>query len=75
MKKLTGIVIHTKMPKTAKVQVLRRWSHPVYKKTLSKKKNYLVGCSLKLQPGDRVVIQETRPLSKKKRWQVIKKIT
>lgn len=74
MKQLKGTVIHTKMSKTAKIQVLRRWSHPVYKKILSKKKNYLVGCNLKLQPGDRVVIQETRPLSKKKRWQVIKKI-
>jgi small subunit ribosomal protein S17 len=74
MKQLTGTVIHTKMAKTAKVQVIRRWAHPLYKKILTKKKNYLAHCEIKLQPGDRVVIQESKPISKKKRWRVVKKI-
>ncbi len=75
MKQLTGIVISLKMEKTAKVQVLRRWPHPIYHKTLTKKKNYLAHCLLKdLKAGDRVIIQECRPISKKKKWQVIKKL-
>jgi small subunit ribosomal protein S17 len=74
MKQLTGTVIHTKLAKTAKVQVQRRWLHPFYHKTLSRKKNYLVHTQIALKPGDRVIIQECRPLSKNKRWQVIKKL-
>ena len=75
MKQLTGIVINAKMQQTAKVEVIRRWTHPLYKKTITKRKNYLChNPKLKLNPGDRVVIQETKPISKKKRWQVLKTI-
>jgi len=74
MKQLTGTVVHTKMQKTAKVLVIRRWAHPLYHKILTKKKHYLVHTDIKLKPGDRVIIQETKPISKRKRWQVNKKI-
>lgn len=73
MKQLTGIVINTKMTQTVKVEIVRRWTHPLYKKTITKRKNYLChNPKLKLNPGDKVVIQETKPISKKKRWQVVK---
>jgi len=75
MKQLTGIVISLKMEKTAKIQVLRRWPHPIYHKTLTKKKNYLTHCLLKdLKVGDKVLIQECRPISKLKKWKVVKKV-
>lgn len=74
-KQLIGIIISTKMDKSAKVQVVRRWTHPIYQKTISKRKNYLVHNSiLKLNPGDKVIIQETKPISKKKCWEVLKKV-
>jgi len=74
MKQLKGIVINTKMQQTAVVQVTRRWTHPLYHKTLTKKKKYLCDNQLELKPGDKVLIQETRPISKRKKWKVIKKI-
>lgn len=73
MKQLTGVVINTKMPQTTKVQVIRRWTHPLYKKTITKRKNYLChNPKIKLEVGDKVTIQECKPVSKKKRWEVIK---
>jgi len=72
-KQLTATVISAKMQKSAKVQVVRRWAHPVYKKTITKRKNYIVhNEKLKLNPGDKVIIQETKPISKKKRWEVVR---
>ena len=72
-KQLTATVISTKMKKSAKVQVVRRWAHPIYKKTITKRKNYLVhNPKLDLKPGDKVIIQETKPISKKKRWEILK---
>ncbi|MFC1627092.1 30S ribosomal protein S17 [Patescibacteria group bacterium] len=74
-KQLTGVVVNTLNTKTAKVQVTRRWTHPLYKKTITKRKNYLVhNEKTKLTTGDKVIIQETTPISKKKRFQVVKKI-
>lgn len=73
MKQLTGRVINTKMLKTTKVQVVRRWTHPLYKKTITKRKNYLChNPKIDLKEGDKVIIQETKPISKKKRWEVLK---
>lgn len=75
MKQLIGTVIHTKMAKTAVVAVVRRWTHPVYRKTLTKRKKYLAHCEDKnIKIGAKVVIQETKPISKRKKWQVVKKL-
>jgi len=74
-KQLTGIVINAKMNKTAKVEVIRHWTHPVYKKIITKRKKYLVhNEKLNLKSGDKVIIEETKPISKRKKWQVVKKI-
>lgn len=73
MKSLTGEVISTKMAKTATVKVERRWHHPLYKKIVKKSKKYLAHNELGVSVGDKVRIQETRPISKRKRWKIVEK--
>lgn len=71
IKKQIGIVISNKMQKTIVVKVKITFSHPIYSKVITKTKNYLVHDKLnKCNIGDKVLIQETRPLSKRKRWKV-----
>ena len=69
VKEKVGIVVSNKMQKTIVVKVESRYSHPIYSKTMVKTKKYLVhdeagNCNL----GDQVLVRETRPLSKRKRW-------
>ena len=72
VKQQIGIVISNKMQKTIVVKVENRYSHPIYSKTLVKSKKYLAHDTLeKCNIGDQVVIEECRPLSKKKRWKLI----
>ncbi len=70
-KSLVGTVVSDKMDKTVVVQVTHRVIHPRYKKFVSRRVKYKAhdsqnNCGL----GDRVVIVESRPLSKEKRWRV-----
>jgi len=70
-KSQTGVVISDKMDKTVVVQVDRLVKHSTYKKYVRRRAKYTVhdetnACKV----GDRVVIRETRPLSKTKRWRV-----
>lgn len=75
-KKFIGTVISNKMVKTVVVEVERRLPHPKYKKVIKKHKKFKVhNENLKLQVGDKVIIEETRPISKEKHFQVIKKIS
>lgn len=74
MKQLKGIVLNTKMQKTAVVEITRRWTHAIYQKTVVKKKKYLCDNQLAVNPGDKVIIAETRPISKRKKWKVIQKL-
>ena len=72
---LTGQVISTKADKTVSVSVETIFQHPVYKKTVRKKKKYLAHDEAnKYKPGDVVKIQLVRPLSKQKRWLVVELI-
>lgn len=70
MKTLTGRVISTKMAKTATVLVQRRWRHPLYKKIVKRSKKYLAHDEFGVTVGDEVQLQQTRPLSRRKRWRV-----
>ena len=71
-KKKIGIVIGTKMEKTVVIKVENRHSHTIYSKTLVKTKKYLVHDELGIcQVGDKIVVEESRPLSKRKRWKLI----
>lgn len=68
----TGVVVSNKMQKTVVVKVDRTFRHPVYEKVITRgKKYYAHNESLTLNVGDTVKIQETRPLSKLKRWRVV----
>ena len=69
---LEGLVVSDKMDKTVTVLVERRTMHPVYKKFLKQSAKYAAhdeGNNFK--NGDRVKIEECRPLSKRKSWRVI----
>ena len=67
-----GLVISTKMDKTAVVATVDRVRHPRYAKTLQRTtKLYVHDEQNDLQVGDRVRVQETRPLSKLKRWRLV----
>lgn len=68
MKQLTGIVINTKMAKTAVVRVDRSFRHSTYSKIVNRSKNYLAHDETGVKVGQTVVIRESRPLSKRKRW-------
>lgn len=66
-----GVVISNKMDKTVVVQVERTLQHSSYKKVIKKKKKYYAHNDGDLNCGDQVVIVESRPLSKLKRWRVV----
>ena len=71
-KERVGEVISNKMTKTIVVQVERRFPHPRYKKVVtSYRKFYAHDEKNEAKPGDRVRIEETRPLSKLKRWRLV----
>ena len=63
----------TKMDKTIVVRIARRISHPLYKKIITRYKNFRAHDEKnEAQVGDLVRIMETRPLSKTKRWRLAK---
>jgi small subunit ribosomal protein S17 len=67
-----GVVVSDKMERTAVVLVTSRVRHPRYNKTVQRNtRMYVDDPANDLRAGDRVRIQETRPLSKLKRWRVI----
>lgn len=69
---LKGIVVQDIADKTISVSVTRRVEHPVYGKTIRKQRKYAVhDPENKFACGDSVLIQESRPHSKTKRWEVI----
>ena len=66
---LQGVVVSDKQEKTLVVKVERRFTHPLLKKTVRRSKNYHAHVENKTQKvGDTVSIEETRPISKLKRW-------
>ncbi|MDP2927111.1 MAG: 30S ribosomal protein S17 [bacterium] len=74
-RQLTGIVISNKMQKTIVVEVERQKVYPKYQARFRVSKKYKAHDEKgEYKTGDRVVIEETRPMSKDKRWRAIKKI-
>lgn len=68
-----GVVISDKMSKTRSVEVTRQFRHPLYEKVMRRRKHYFAHDEKnESKSGDRVLIRETRPLSRNKRWEVIK---
>jgi small subunit ribosomal protein S17 len=71
-KERTGEVLSAKMQKTIVVRVERRVPHPKFKKIVRvHNKFYAHDEKSEAKPGDRVLIRETRPLSKLKRWELV----
>jgi len=72
VKERTGEVVSDKMTKTIVVKVERRVPHPRFKKIVKvTKKFYAHDEKSEAKVGDTVVIRETRPLSKLKRWELV----
>ena len=70
-KNLIGQVVSTKMAKTIVVEVMRQKAHPLYRRVMAKsKKFYAHDEEQTAQLGDFVRIEETRPLSRLKRWRL-----
>lgn len=69
---LQGVVVSDKQDKTVTVRVERRIMHPIYKKYVKKSKKYAAHDEANaFKVGDQVAIQECRPLSKRKCWEVV----
>ena len=72
---LQGVVVSDKNDKTIVVKVERRLRHPVLKKTVRLSKKYHAHDEKnEAKTGDVVRIEETRPLSKQKRWELVEKV-
>lgn len=66
-----GVVSSDKMTKTVTVRVDRQVKHPVYRKYVRSRKKFMAHDDFGAKVGDKVRIQETRPLSARKRWRVV----
>ena len=68
-----GVVVSASMNKTIAVNIERQVPHPLYKKYFKKSKKFLVHDERGTADlGDKVLIMETRPLSKRKRWRLVR---
>ena len=69
---LTGIICKATNKKTVVVEVERTFKHPIYKKYIKRSKKYHAHDETDaLSVGDKVMIEETRPISKLKTWKVV----
>jgi small subunit ribosomal protein S17 len=69
---LQGVVVSDKNDKTVVVEVERRYTHPLLKKTVRRSKKYHAHDEANtFKVGDLVRIEESRPISKNKRWVVL----
>ena len=70
-KKKIGLVVSDKMDKSVVVEVERRFIDPMYKKIVKRKKRYKAHDERnECHTGDKVLLMETRPISRDKRWRV-----
>lgn len=74
IKERRGVVVSAKSAKTVIVRVERRIKHRKYKKYITLRKRYAAHDTIGCQEGDLVLIHETAPVSKTKRWRVSKKL-
>jgi small subunit ribosomal protein S17 len=69
-RRLTGVVTSNKMQKTVVVVITRTYSHPLYKKVVHSTSKIKAHDTLGCQVGDQVVIVDSAPISRQKRWVV-----
>ncbi len=72
-RRLNGVVTSNKMQKTVVVEITRTYRHPLYKKVVHSSKRVMAHDELDCQMGDHVLLVESRPISRHKRW-VVEKI-
>ena len=71
-RQLQGTVVSNKMDKTAVVRVERLKAHPLYRKVMRLHRKFMAhDAENAAQIGDEVIIEECRPLSRHKRWQIV----
>jgi len=73
-RRLNGTVTSNKMDKTVSVEITRKYRHPLYQKVITSKRSVKAHDELDCAIGDEVMIVESRPISKTKRW-VVQEIT
>ena len=74
-RQFNGTVISDKMQKTVVVEIEKVKTHPKYKKRYKIHKKYKAHDERgEYKVGDKVIIEECRPMSKEKRWRVIRKL-
>ena len=74
-RQLSGIIMSTKMALTAVVEVTRLKQHPMYHKYYKTSKRYKAhNPENRFQTGDKVIIEETKPISKDKSWIIVEKL-
>ncbi len=74
-RKLQGVIVSDKMQKTRVVAITRLKKHPRYKKYYKVTRRFKVHDEKnEYKTGDKVLIEEMRPLSKGKRWRIVEKI-
>jgi small subunit ribosomal protein S17 len=74
-RRLKGKVISAKSNKTVTVEIERKKIHPIYRKRYTSSKKFQVHDEIGVAENDYVVIEETRPISKTKKWIVVKKVS
>jgi small subunit ribosomal protein S17 len=75
MRKLQGTIVSDKMDKTRVIAITRLKQHPRYRKYYKVTERFKAHDEKnEYKNGDKVVIEETRPMSKEKRWRIIEKI-
>jgi len=69
---MQGVVVSDKMDKTVTVKVERRIMHPLYKKFIRRSKKYAAHDEANVcKVGDIISIRECKPISKRKKWEVL----
>ena len=72
---LQGVVVSDKATKTVSVKVERKIKHPLYNKIIRRSKKYAAHDEMGCKNGDVVRIEESRPMSKTKRWVVAERVS
>ena len=74
-KRVVGKVLSNKMTQTLVVQVTRLVRHPIYRRVMKRSEKFKVHVPAEMpRIGDEVRIEETRPISKDKRWRLVEVI-
>lgn len=74
MRVFTGIVVSTKMAKTVVVERVISRPHPLYMKTMRRRRRLKAHSDIPLKVGDKIKVVPTRPMSKEKHFRVVGKV-